>query len=370
MKSFCDTVGYLKVVVARGYISSYEINELKNGSKVYFYDRECGMPCSLYFNDRLICHCKIVVIDNCFAARVDSSSVSINNFSKPLLEDREIHNSELLLGSRDITISDINNLANGSIIPFNTICDFNHGQPMKGSLIVSGIEVAIGLIGVSGEKWALEIKDVQLSKGSNTSRRDSYLKIEDEFKYYDFTRPDCVTRSNIKNFTKVHDFFGNYIKGKVTEVDQMTWGELKEEFPQWKLLLYKKEPIKRSQFLEATYYLPLDESNKDITLEEFARDLALKNSNSQIMEQVGILYDTNEVFKLFSTNFRSTKELLEASWREVAYINFGTISDPLPEDREFIEDWCMIVTVKISYLNSDFILIYPLPYFEELLDRM
>lgn len=370
MSSFCETIGKLRVVIAKGYISTYEVNGLEKGSKVFFYDRECGMPCSLYFNDRLISYCKIVVIDNGFAARIDNCTISHTTFSKPLLDDREIHNSELVLGTREISISDINKLATGSIIPFNTFCDFIYGKPMMGSFIVSGIEVARGFIGISDEKWSLEINNTKLSKDKKIPRRDSYISNSNSFKYYDFTRPDCVTRSNIKNFTKVHDFFGNYINGKVTEVDQMTWGELKEEFPNWNLILYKKKPLNRSNFVEATYYLPLDKGDKDSSIEEFARDLALKSSTSQIMEKVGVLYNSNNVFELFTSNFESTKELLEASWREISYLSFGTVSDPSPNDSEFIEDWCMIVTVKVSYFNNEFIIIYPLPYFEDILDKM
>lgn len=375
MKSFFKNEGLLKVVVSKGVISTFEVNELKNKQQIIFTDRECGKPCSLYFNDRLLAYCEVVIIDNKYGVRLDE----IKDWkpepvlTKTLLEDNEILNSELILGERKVLLEDVFKLTNGSIIPINTEIDFERDKPTIGKLLVSGYEVAHGKICYLDEYWSLEVTKVIFSKGNTIPRRDSYLKTFNKLKYYDFSRPDCVTRSNINSFSRIHDFFGNYINGKVELVDQMTWGEFKNEFPNLNMItIIKKERKYNSKNGNYKYYLPLDSLNDNVETEEYCKQHAIKRANSQVMEKVTIVFGSHTIKKQFSDNFEEMKNLLETSWRDKTNISFGNRSEVniKVKESQFIDDYEMIILVKMIVEKEILILIYPLTYFAQILNEL
>lgn len=375
MRSFFESEGQLKVVVSKGVISTYEVNTLEKGKYVYFMDRECGQPCSLYFNDRLVGYCEIIIIDNIFAARM----VKVSNwapetvFSKTLLEDSEILNSELVLGERPARISDVNRLTVGSTIPFNTVSEYVQGSPMSGKLIVSGIEAGTGKIIITEENWALEIEETIFKTEKNIPRRDSFLPFEHRTKYYDFSRPDCVTRSHVSSFSRIHQFFGNYIGGEVKMVDQMTWGELKDEYKGSGFLQMVKEEIKsRNIDQNHIYYLPLDSSEEDEGMDKFFKDYAVKCANDQLMERVGVVYNSENIRTVFKNDSVEIKSLLEASWRDKIQVSFGQVYDDesVIEKSKFVEDWEMIVIVKMSVGGDEMVMVYPLAYFIQIINEL
>lgn len=289
MNSFYESEGILKVVVSKGVISTYEVNELYKSSRILFTDRECGKPCSLYFNKKLIGYCNIIIIDNVFCARVEPISDWKPNiiFQKTLLEDNEILNSELILGERKVKIADVLNLTSGSVIPLETINNFNNNQPTIGKLYVCDYEVAHGKICSIDEYWALEISSVLYEKAIELPRRDSNLYEKENYKYYDFSRPECVTRTNIKCFSRIHQFFGNYINGEVQLVDQMTWVEFKNDYKNYKLIKIQKE---KRQYKEKSdsyrYYLPFENDDNYLDMEEYCKSYTLNAKSNQLMEKL------------------------------------------------------------------------------------
>lgn len=375
MESFFESKGKLKVVVAKGVISTYEVNSLEKGKHVYFSDRECGQPCSLYFNDRLIGYCHVIIIDNKFAVRMEKIRdwCPDNVIRKSLLDDNDLLNCELVLGERTAQLKDIIRLTVGSIIPIITEIDYTNNLPMIGKIIVSGLDVATGKICVADENWAIEVVKPLFKPQDNIPRRDSFLPTGCKFKYYDFSRPDCLSRTHIKGFLRIHQFFGNYIGAKVELVDQMTWKELKDEDKNSYFIQINKEEIKTQKTNDnSLYYLSLDENSDNEGMENFSKEYANKSANDQVMERIGLVYDSTNIKNIFKENFEETMNLLEASWRDKTLVSFGSeLNDYTKiQEADFISDYEMIVIVKMTLNNDEFTLVYPLAYFIQILNEL
>ena len=131
MNNFFTVEGQLKVILAKGLISTYEINELKEQDKIIFTDREGGTACSILYNNTLVGYGEVVITGKDFAVRI----IKINNWSptqlkkRTLIDDNEILFSELVLGERQIKYDHIQKLTVGSIIPINTINHFDRETP-------------------------------------------------------------------------------------------------------------------------------------------------------------------------------------------------------------------------------------------------
>lgn len=391
MKSFFESEGTLKVVISRGIISSYEINTLNRGTLIHFSDRECGQLCSVYFNDRLIGYCKIVVIDNEFAALMEkNSSWSPDEvLHKPLLDDSEIFNTELILGKRTVSVSDVVKLTAGSIIPIHVsgstvpVCTaganvplprkvpFTNGTHATGTVTAAGSEIARGKICITEETWALEVDDVFFSSLKGIPRRDSHLPKKAQKKYYDFARPDCFSRSQIRNISLIHEFFGNYTDCNLVSVDQVNWNELKAALKDYEFMDMKKEAVTQKKLSgDYRYFLPLNGENDE--LEEFAKDLAQKNFNNQTMERVGVFYQGPAGKALFTDNFPETRALLEAAWRDKTRVSFGKAFYPGQGTGDFMKNfsYSMTLVVTMKKDTEEFILVYPVIYMEQILGEL
>lgn len=376
MKSFFESKGLLKVVIAKGVLSTYEINSMENDSYVHFNDRDCGDLYSLYFNNTLVGFGTIVLLNeiNEVGIRLVKTSWNPKRLDDViLLNDNEILDTELVLGEREIEFSQISNFTSGSVISISCYDIIKSAKPTTGKLFVSGIEVAKGLISINEDKWCLKITEKVFSKKDGIQRRDSFLEYSSNYKYFNFSMPDCVTREQLKSINKIHNFFAKYTGAKVINVDQLTWLELKQEYNKSKFLFYKKNSVAvKERDNNKTYFFPIKKSDKSKEIDNYFRKRSKKDLYNQVMEKVGITYNSNKVEELFVNNYSDTRNLLEASWRDRVYLNFGSnISKSLNiVDSDFINDYDMIIIVKMEIGSEEFILVYPLDFLVQILDEL
>lgn len=376
MKSFFESKGLLKVVIAKGILSTYEINSLKNDSYVHFNDRDCGDLYSLYFNNTLIGYGTIVLLDkiNEVGIRLVKTTWNPKNLDDViLLNDNEILNTELILGEREIEFSQITNLTSGSVISISCYDTIESEKPTTGKLFVSGIEVAKGLISINEDKWCIKITEMLFSKKEGVQRRDSFLNYSTNYKYFNFLIPDRVTREQLNSIDKIHHFFGKYTKANVINVDQLTWLELKQDYKNSNFLSFKKGiVIAKERENNKTYFLPIKKSEKSKEIETYFRKRSNKELYNQVMEKVGVVYSSNKIEELFVDNFNNTRNLLEASWRDKVYLNFGSDISKSSNiiESDFIHDYDMIIIVRMKIKSEDFILVYPLDFLVQVLDEL
>lgn len=377
MKSFFEQKGTLKVVLAKGILSTYEINEMKTGSYIHFNDRDCGDLFSLYFNNVLVGYGTVVILSEFDEVGLRLSSLSWEpsvNSEVILSRDNEILETELILGEREICFNEISNLAPGGVVSVNIYSDIVSGKPTTGLVRSAGIDIAKGNISINKDKWCLETTENLVIKNKELVRRDSYLNIDSEYKYYNFTMPDCLTRDQLSNIKKVHQFFAKYIGGEVISVDQLIWKELKDEHGSNSKLLIFKKPEHSGKEIDnkMNYFLPLNDRKENSDIEAWFKNNSLKEKYNQLMERVAVVEPRDNKNDLFSNSSNRAIDLLESSWRNISFLSFGEASSEKMNisSNDFIDDYDMIIIACMKIDNEWITIVYPHKYLVQIFKEL
>lgn len=377
MESFFDSKGKLKVVLAKGILSTYEINGLKKGGYVHFNDRDCGDLFSLYFNNVLVGYGTIVILSHIEEVGFKLSRMLwepglTNNLI--LSRDNEILETELILGEREISFKEISNLASGGVVSINTINGIVKDKPTLGVVRAAGIDLAQGNISINVDKWCLEVVNTMVKKETGIIRRDSYLNLDSNYKYYNFYMPDCLTRNQLNSIKKVHQFYAKYIGGEVISVDQLIWKELKDHHGMdLKFYLYKKEEHSAKKIgTDLTYFIPLGKSKDNKNIEDWFQERSLKEEFNQLMERVAIVQSKDNSNDFFTNENNRAIDLLESSWRNVSFLNFGELTIGKMEINcdDFIDDYDMIIVACMKKDDEYFTIVYPHKYLVQIFDEL
>lgn len=235
MQDFLNEEGTLSVILGKGYISLYEVNNLKKGD-VFQVPGRAGESCFVCLNNEFLCNAEVVVIEDQYGIRIsrDSSVHSIGSLPGVVDDVIELLPMMIKLDEVQVSINELSGITPDSIIAF----DKKYSRKQSVELITAGIPIAKGLFMVINENFGIEITDIYHKGRSKVPVRSSGYKVDTDssdykINYYNFARPDKFTWETILKFKSIHNLFiencrllipemKNY---KVLNVDQLTFCE-------------------------------------------------------------------------------------------------------------------------------------------------
>lgn len=234
--------GEFKVVLGTGHLSLYEINRLKEGDVVTVSHR-AGNPYPVYFNDNLLCHGEIVVIDNVCGVRI--SPRPCRDFDAPfsgVTDDVvELLPTSIVFDTIKLSVKELQGVSEGSIVYLGKKYDEDV------ELQVAGVPVASGEPVTVNEKFGIRISKVYHPGKEVAEVRFSGYMVDTGspntgIKKVNFKRPDKLTSESIATMIVMHESFVMSLKTMdeamhgwtVTNLDEAAfcemYGELKNGY--------------------------------------------------------------------------------------------------------------------------------------------
>jgi flagellar motor switch protein FliM len=236
MGNFFEHKGKLTVSLGNGYLSAYEVNNLKVGDVVRI-DRTAGEDYYAYFNDSFLCFGELMIMDDIFGLfpKINSNGNQKQEGFKGMVDDVvEILPTEIRFAQIDISLRELFGVNEGPIISLGK----RYGKSGMAELLVAGTPVAKGDVVIIGESFGIEITETYYHDREEIEVRSSeYLVDKDTLSYpvkkYDFKRPDKFSKDQMISILKIHNLFlknlkliAPSMKGlQVITIDQLTYKE-------------------------------------------------------------------------------------------------------------------------------------------------
>jgi flagellar motor switch/type III secretory pathway protein FliN len=242
MTNLFEEIGTLEVIVGRGCISSYEIDNLKPTDIVLVSDREAGEPVSVLFNSQLLAHGEIVAADGIFAVRVvkpvwNNAPLPFAGQPDDLMEMLEFR---IRLAAVKMRLADLVGVSENSII--NLGIETKKENSLE--LTVVNFAIATGTIwGSSSQQFGLQIEAVSCRTGRefevftsgsvandvSVTRDQDHIFLLDKF-----------TKNQVRAVSIIHERFASNLNAMgadqsdfhCTYVDQVSYANLLDSLDQ------------------------------------------------------------------------------------------------------------------------------------------
>ncbi len=236
MNNLFDEIGAFEIVVGRGSITAYEIDDLRVNDVVTVSDRETGDPVSVLFNSQLFAHGEILEIDGIFAVRIVKPVWNFERlpFGGHPDDLTEVLEFQIRLGSVKMRLRNLQGVGENSIISLGIRAQRENSL----ELTVAKTVVATGAVGrVEGHRFGIRIVEVKCRLGGPIAVFTSGSIVRDDVGPTDQHHvliPDRFSKAQIKSIAEIHERFAanlNVIIGdmpglRLQSVDQLRYAEL------------------------------------------------------------------------------------------------------------------------------------------------
>lgn len=375
MKSVFEEKGRFELIIGKGYLSAFEVNELAAGDVVQV-SHEAGTPFDVLFNGAYACTGEIIVFGDTFGIRLTHASGEEETAPAPGVTDDvvEILPTRIGLAGIRVSLAEMEGIAAGTLVHLGKKIDEDV------ELIVAGIPVASGRVVVTSlnERMGLRITKVYGRKADGIGVRVSGFHfdssaIDFRVKDYDFCRPDKFTKAGVLKTHNVHETFlmnlraasGEMRNLRVSDVDQLTIREAFEALgPDRRFLLVDvsldraggrrvREGKGPSGRKEQKYFLA--EEGAEIPggpdrLKSFVE--WMKAGGTEQNRKILIAFGAESPFAAFEGE-AAVNEILLASlrngWKNVADVGFKLSRRAAgPEEAKVVPDNDLVLAVKIA----------------------
>ncbi|MBN1499906.1 MAG: FliM/FliN family flagellar motor switch protein [Spirochaetes bacterium] len=394
MQNLFTRTGILNVTLGKGYLSAYEVSNLKTGDVVRS-SLLAGHGCPVYFNGELFCRGEIVVSGGILGIMVSGFADEDSQPSFPGVADEvtEVLPFTVSLLNLEFSLNDLKGITVGSII-------YGQEENVPAQLSVAGFPAAKGKVVVVDENFGIEITEILQEIEPLSKIRQSYYLVDTahdhrRIMYYDFRKPDMVSMNFIVSMGRIHDYFcrnmkimfGNLDAYGVLEVDQQTLKEIFMSMKQkYTYYLFESRPVSRNYvYSEKQNVLDFPEIkyvavSKNIetgldagrieSITEFLREEKKKPDKTVLIcipDGSSISqYDNAPEIEQFIIN------PLRSAWKNYVNLNFSFMKlAENQEDVKIIPENNMVVTVMIGNPESPddhCILIYPIAVLEPVIE--
>ena len=236
MKDLFKNQGTVSLNLGYGYLSLYELNNLKEGDVIQTANL-AGNPMDVTYDNQFICKAEVVVMSDSFGFRVSGFKKEDLTPEQPGIVDNavEVIPFTIKLDQIKLDLKELKGISVGSLVGLEK----EYGLPATVELYAFNTHVASGEFVVIDENYGIKLTNVSEHSSIDTPIRSSGYKLdtsinEYSIKGYDFKRPDKFSRVQIMNFKAVQQIFlSNLVlnipkaKGyEVTDVDQLAFNEI------------------------------------------------------------------------------------------------------------------------------------------------
>ncbi len=235
MKDLFKDKGTVSLNLGYGYLSPYELNNLKEGDVIKTANL-AGNPFDVTFNNEFICKAEVVIMEDSFGFRVSGLKKDELKPEQPGEIDNalEVLPFTIKLDQIELSLDEIKSVREGSIVGLEK----DYSLPPIVELYVMNIHVASGEFVVIDETFGIKLTKISKQSVFDAPLRSSGYKLDvalNEYKItgYDFKRPDKFSRAQIMNFKAVQQIFLSNLNLNVPEtkeyevisVDQLAFHE-------------------------------------------------------------------------------------------------------------------------------------------------
>lgn len=399
MDTFMNKKGKLTVSLGSGYISQYELGNLKIGMVVKV-DKNSGKPFNTYFNHHFICQGEIVLLTHHLGFRVTGFNHTETPSMLPGVVDDivEILPTAIILDEIDVSIDELNHVTIGTIIGLEK----EYGAEVE--LRVAGIPVALGNLVIIEEKIGIQIKKLSFHNIPTTRqiRSSGYVIDQDStpIEGYNFKRPPCFSHASIIKIQRIHELFLKNLALGLPEtsslseikVERWAFGELLEGIKKdYHFMILKndlrpdsgacnREVLSLNQGAKFKYFIKQEDSKNPTQALELEKIIqSIDSSRNAKEKQFLVAYPSDGILKKLTTEKTITELLvnpLRNGWKNFVSLNFQYIkSADDANEVKIVHEMELIIAVKISseQKTNELIIIYPyismkpiLPILEEL----
>ena len=248
MESIFSQRGQLDLVVTRGWLSAWELAGLEAGRVVVGDTLNAGQDGELTLDGRFLGRASLLVLGNDSGPYVSAVRLEGLERETPLdpEPDRggallELLPFEIVFEGCAYSLAELREAGAGSVVSLDRpyLAGVTLADAPRLSLRVAGRVAARGPAVVVGERFGLLVDECPSPRTWDGERRASgaVLRSAKEptrpVKFYDWRRPDCFTRRQIRAIQDIHgramDTFNQLVPAagglEVVEVDQMTYRE-------------------------------------------------------------------------------------------------------------------------------------------------
>ncbi len=239
MSNIFEQKGTLTVSLGNGYLSAYEVSNLKVGDVVRI-DRTAGEDYYAYFNGSFLCFGELMVMNDIFGLfpKISSNGKPKRENFKGMVDDVvEILPTEIRFAQIDISLKELFGVNEGPIISLGK----RYGEFGMAELLVAGTPVAKGDVVVIGESFGIQLTETYYHDREELEVRSSEYLVDKDIQHhpvkkYDFKRPDKFSVDQMMSMLKIHNLFlknlkliAPTMKGlQVIIIDQLTYKEVLE----------------------------------------------------------------------------------------------------------------------------------------------
>jgi len=383
----------LKAVLGSGYISMYELINIKKGD-VIRTDGTAGKPHSILINDIPLFQGEIVIINDIYSVLVSKNSgIYPEEFIGKKNETGEVLTTEIVLAEIEYPLNDIMHASKYTAISLDKVIKSNDNSNV--SLYVQGNKTAEGRLVIIDEYFGIEITKIlyDLTADENSEARSTGYMIDKnafQVKEYDFKKPDRFTFVQILKMKDIHNTALKNMKYLIPEIND-----------------YAIRTVDQLAFFESFDLIKNDYIFSIINTgyEYRSPDLAEKGNKRILIEKKDSLHKFDGNFKLTMDRFfesiknRCSKEFLlcikkhsvfskinnedsirqliinplRNAWKDFADIKTADIriSEDF-NDAKIIHEKDMIIIVLISSkdMKNEMIIIYPFIFLENILESL
>ena len=365
----------LEVVLAKGHLSPTQLKKLESGSVVLLLDRCPGEPATVMCNGRVFAFVEVYKKDDRWFFQIFDGDWEPKSLPGRLSTERLLDRLpvELRVWSGSVNARTLGCLGVGSV--FSAVKDETRG--VTAELTVFGEVVAAGRPVISDEFWGIQITEV-VADGWDQGIEILPTGVPDGLKIYDFARPDRFSRDQIRALAKLHttiaDRLANfvpYVRSLTLRlVDQIAWYEIAEfvdadtSFSELSAG-YTVTDDSRSRTDHATeYFIDLDTGKSDPDWDRTFRQRAHDIATALPLERVLVGWSgAPDEFPV-----EPVAAALEAGWGRLFPVQFANQTEwRTPLRRDFLEDFEMVIFVRLQADNGDLTITYPYRYLRKLL---
>ncbi len=365
----------LEIILAKGHLSPAQLRKLEVGSVVLLLDRCPGEPATITCNGRELALVEVYKKDDRWFFQIFDGDWKPKSLPGRLSTERLLDQLpiELRLWSGRVDARTLSSLGAGSVLSAVT------GDPrgVVAELTVFGGVVAVGVPVISGEFWGIQITDV-VADGWNQGIGTMPTGVPDDLKIYDFSKPDRFSRDQIHALAVLHNTIADRLANFVPHVrsitlrlvDQIAWHEIAEfvdpgaSFSELSAGYTVTDGSRSRADQEIEYFNDLDTGKSDPDWDRKFRQRAHDMATALPLERVLIGWS--------GTPDQLPVELvtsaLEHSWGRLFPVQFADQTDwQTPLRQDFLEDFEMVVFVRLQADNGNLTVTYPYRYLRKLL---